>query len=879
MKIEGRFDFGDIAYGFADVRGHVGDRLFERMPYSARVLAENVLRHYGQPGFGAAEVALLTERTTADAHAAIALKIPRVILPDSSGVPALMDLAALRSAAARRDLPIDAVDTSVPVDLVVDHSLQVDASGVAGADMLNLARELQRNDERYRFLRWAQSAFASLRVFPPGSGIIHQVNIEQIATIVRESTIDGLRVAYPDMVIGGDSHTPMVAALGVVGWGVGGIEAETVMLGQPYVLPVPEFVGVRLTGKLRPGITVTDLALTVTHRLRRQGVVGAFVEYFGPATANMAVPDRATLSNMAPEYGATTGFWPVDKRTLDYLRTTGRDPKHISLVEAYCRAAGLFREEGAPDPLYDRIVEIDLDDVERSLAGPSKPYNLRRPDSAAESLRHRLEERSKIDAAGKAGQIVMASITSCTNTANPHAMIRAGLVAKAAVERGLAPPAWVKTSLAPGSRAVTRYLQDAGLLASLEQIGFQVVGYACASCGGKSGPLKPEAMELAKQGLPLVAVLSGNRNFDGRIHPMLDASYLCSPGLVVAYALSGRLDFDIDHDPIAQDSHGKDVFLRDLWPSDEHVDTTVRRYVTPETFAVGAAVAEESWRKLQAPEGELFPWDPASSYIMEPPFFDQMPSRQGGIDRIEGARTLALFGDGLTTDHVSPGGEILLDSPAGQYLTSLGIARPDFNTYVGRRGNYEVMARATYANVRIQNAMVPDREGGWTRLWPEGEIVSIYDASATYRDRGVPLVVLAGRDFGIGSSRDWAAKGPALLGVRAIIAKSFERIHRSNLIGLGIIPLLFAEGDGPDTLGLDGSETIDLSELVAAVRHGEKVHAVARHPNGHVTSFALEVDIRSSAESELLLGDGMFKAALAALNPAAGSLKSTEGTL
>jgi aconitate hydratase len=457
-------------------------------------------------------------------------------------------------------------------------------------------------------------------------------------------------------------------------------------------------------------------------------------------------------------------------------------------------------------------------------------------------------------------------------------MIRAGLVAKAAVEHGLAPPAWVKTSLAPGSRAVTRYLEDAGLLAPLEQIGFQVVGYACASCGGKSGPLKPEAMELAKDGLPLVAVLSGNRNFDGRIHPMLDASYLCSPGLVVAYALSGRLDFDIDNDPIAQSPDGHDVFLRNLWPADEDVDKMVRQYVTPATFAVGAAAAEESWRRLEAPEGELFPWDPASSYIMEPPFFDQMPSRQGGVDRIEGARTLALFGDGLTTDHVSPGGEILLDSPAGHYLTSLGISRTDFNTYVGRRGNYEVMVRATYANIRIQNSMVPDREGGWTRLWPEGEIVSMFDASAIYRKRAIPLVVLAGRDFGIGSSRDWAAKGPALLGVRAIIAKSFERIHRSNLIGLGIMPLLFSKDDGPDTLGLDGSETIDLSDLVDAVRDGLTAHAVAHHRDGRMTEFSVTVDIRSSAESDLLLGDGMFKAALAALNSAAETLQTMEGT-
>ncbi len=865
MTLEGRFTHDGVTYLFADICRHVGNDRFSRMPYSARVLAENVLRHLGRPGFGDREIDWLADRATTDGQSAIALMIPRVILPDSSGVPALMDLAALRSAAARRHLPIEAVDTSVPVDLVVDHSLQVDVSGIAGADAENLARELKRNDERYRFLRWAQSAFASLRVFPPGSGIIHQVNIEQIATIVRTATQGGGTIAYPDMVVGGDSHTPMVAALGVVGWGVGGIEAETVMLGQAYILPVPEFVGVRLTGKLRPGITVTDLALTVTHRLRREGVVGTFVEYFGPAVSTMAVPDRATLSNMAPEYGATTGFWPVDRLTLDYLAMTGRPERQIALVEAYCRAAGLFREEGAGDPAYDRIVEVDLASVERSLAGPSKPYNLRRPESVPDSLKARLEERHKIEAAGRTGQIVMASITSCTNTANPHAMIRAGLVAKAAVEHGLAPPAWVKTSLAPGSRAVTRYLEEADLLAPLEAIGFQVVGYACASCGGKSGPLKPEAVALAQDGMPLVAVLSGNRNFDGRIHPMLDASYLCSPGLVVAYGLAGTLDIDIDKDPIAKGADGKDVYLRDLWPSDDAVDALVKKHVTPSAFLVGAAAAEESWKRLKAPETALYPWDPTSSYILEPPFFDRMPERLGGMDEIVGARVLALFGDGLTTDHVSPGGEILPESPAGIYLKGLGIERPDFNTYVGRRGNSEVMARATYANVRIQNRMVAEREGGWTRLHPEDEIVSIHEASETYRSRGTPLVVLAGSDFGVGSSRDWAAKGPALLGVRAVIARSFERIHRSNLIGLGIMPLLFADGEDPDTLGLDGDETLDLTGLQAAIRRGELAAVTARHADGHTTAFNVTIDIRSLAESELLLGDGMFKAALATL--------------
>ncbi|MCB4771571.1 aconitate hydratase AcnA [Ancylobacter sp. Lp-2] len=860
MKALNRFRSGGSVYDFADARTHIGPDVYERLPFAARILAENVTRHLGEPGFTTRELDLLADRRRVGGHDSVALRIPRVILPDSSGIPVLMDLAALRTAVARRGLAPESIDTAVPVDLVVDHSLQVEASGVAGADVTNLAKELKRNMERYRFLRWAQSAFRSLTVFPPGSGIIHQVNIEQVAKVVRVEETGGRRIALPDMVVGGDSHTPMVAALGVLGWGVGGIEAESVLLGQAYVLPVPEFVGVRLMGRLPSGITVTDLALAITARLRSEGVVGSFVEFFGPAIASMSVPDRATLSNMAPEYGATTGFWAVDAQTLDYLRMTGRPDELVSLVEDYSRAAGTFREASSREPDYDRVVEVDLASVERSVSGPSKPYNIRRPSTVAASLLMRMKERRSPIPPEVKGLIAMASITSCTNTANPHAMMRAGLVAQAAAQRGLKPPSWVKTSLAPGSLAVSRYLTNAGLLEPLEQLGFHVVGYACASCGGKSGPLKEEVLRLAGDDQPLVAVLSSNRNFDGRIHPLLTASYLCSPGLVIAYALTGTINVDVENDPLGIDASGVPIYLRDLWPSDAMVDEMVRRFVTPDVFRGGGEVASlAEWRNLSAPQGDQFPWDPASTYILEPPFLDRAPGLGGSI---QGARVLGIFGDALATDHVSPGGEIPLDSPAGQYLQSLGVTKDDFNTYVGRRGNHEVMARATYANSRIQNRMVPEREGWWTRVWPEGGAATVFEATEAYRERNIPLIVLAGRDFGIGSSRDWAAKGPALLGVRAIIAQSFERIHRSNLIGMGIVPLLFQPGQGVELLALDGSESYTIDDLDIAIGTGHPAHVILDRRDGSRQGFEVRVDVRSDAEASLLSRGGIFQAAL-----------------
>jgi len=865
MARTSNFTSGGRDYIFTDVRSTVGAAVYDRMPYAARVLAENVSRHLGAPGFSADDLQHLTVRDGAHGQRSIALKISRVILPDSSGIPALMDLAALRSAVARTGLSPEAVDTAVPVDLVIDHSLQVDVSGSQDADAQNLTLELRRNAERYRFLKWAQGAFANLKVYPPGSGIIHQVNIEQISTVVRTEETPAGAQAYPDTVVGGDSHTPMVSALGIIGWGVGGIEAESVMLGEPYMLPMPGFVGMRLTGQLREGITVTDLALTVTKLLREAGVVGSIVEFFGSSMARMAVPDRATLSNMAPEYGATTGFWAVDGRTLDYLRMTGRSEEQTQLVEDYCRATGLFRDADATEPDYDRVYELELSSVERTVSGPARPHNTRQPSGVPDSLRARMKELDMPLPEFLSGLIAIASITSCTNTANPHAMMRAGLVARAAAERGLAPPGWVKTSLAPGSLAVTRYLSAAGLLTPLEMLGFHVVGYACTTCGGKSGPLKDETLKLAEaEGQPLVAVLSGNRNFDGRIHPQLTASYLCAPALVVAYALAGRLNLDIEAEPLCRDNADAPVYLRDLWPTDAAVEAMVRAHVTPEVFKSSDEVPSLSaWREIKAPRESLFPWDRESSYIVEPPFFDGHADNPTTTEDFRGAHVLGIFGDGVATDHVSPGGEILADSEAGSYLQSLGVKQPDFNTYVGRRGNHEVMARATYANPKIRNLLVSGSEGGWTKLWPEGDVVSFFAASQAYRRRGVPLIVLAGSDFGVGSSRDWAAKGPALLGVRAIIARSFERIHRSNLIGMGVAPLVFAAGDSIEHLGLDGSEIFDIAGFDDALAEGTGLHVTARHAGGDVRDFAVHVDIRSTAEAALLGRGGIFQVGLA----------------
>jgi aconitate hydratase len=870
MSTLSTFPASGKTYAFHDVRRALGADVYRRLPYVARVLAENILRHLGRPGVTRAQLGALADRAIAPDAVALPLHVPRVVLPDSSGIPVLMDLAALRSAVARKGGDPARVNATVPITFVVDHSLQVDAAASPDAEAVNLMREFERNGERYRFLKWAEQAFRGLSVFPPGAGIIHQIHLEQVAVVTLLDHAQTPPVAYPDFTIAGDSHTPMVNALGVLGWGVGGIEIETVVLGEPYILPKPEFVGVRLDGAPATGITMTDVALTLTERLRAAGVVGAFVEFFGPGAGGLTVPDRATIANMAPEYGATTGFWPIDEQTIAYLRLTGRSAEHVALVEAHARAAGLFRTAGAPDPAYDRVITLDLGKIRRSVAGPGMPHVRQETATVANSFRKRdgarPAEATTANDELPPGAIAIAAITSCTNTSNPHGMVRAGLLAKAAAERGLTSAPWVKTSLAPGSRAVTTYLDRAGLLDPLEALGFHVVGYGCTTCAGKSGPLKHVAVSAVEHGgQTLAAVLSGNRNFDGRIHRLVGANYLCSPALVVAYALAGRVTVDIDADPVATDRKGAPVFLRELWPDDAEVDAVVQRVVTPDVFvstAQSSPLVQANWDAIEAPRGVLFQWDQASTYIVEPPFFAERDFGFATVQRVAGARVLGIFGDALTTDHISPGGEIPPNSPAGEYLQSIGIPPAGFNSYVGRRGNHHVMTRGTYGNVRIRNRMAGDREGWWTRVYPEGDEFSIPEAATRYRQRKVPLIVLGGHDFGAGSSRDWAAKGPALLGVRAVIARSFERIHRSNLVGLGIVPLTFARADSVDTLGLDGSEEFDFEGIGDGIAKRSPIAVSARRQDGGAIRFEVQADVRSDAEADLLQRGGMFQACL-----------------
>lgn len=859
------FETGARRLCHIDVRSIIGADAYDRMPFVARTLAENLLRS-GAPLDDV--VRTLAQRSEPAGTIELPLRINRVILPDSSGVPVLMDLAALRSALSRRGRSPETVRSQVPITLVVDHSLQVDLAGAPEALAKNLDHEYARNAERYRFLKWAQQAFDGLEIYPPGSGIIHQVHLERVAMIACVDEGHAPPLVYPDTVIGGDSHTPMVNALGVVGWGVGGLEVEMVALGEPYPLPNPEFVGVELRGALHVGVSTTDLALTVAHLLRRHGVIGAFVEFFGSAALAMSAPDRATLANMAPEYGATTAFWPIDEQTLSYLALTGRTAEHVDLIRAHAQSAGLFRYFGAADPHYDRVVSIDLGAVTRSLAGPSKPHQLVDLTDLAGAFAGKLNRPVEQMSEGISdGAVAIAAITSCTNTANPVAMITAGLVARNAAARGLRPPAYVKTSLAPGSRAVTGYLERAGLLQDLEALGFHVVGYGCTTCGGKSGPLTNDAVDAIADGRAMVAVLSGNRNFDGRIHRLISASFLASPGLVVAYALAGSVMGDLDVDPIASDCDGRDVYLRDLWPDPTEVEDIARRVLTPDLFGAESLLDEASsarWRAVYAPTGALFDWDPTSSYIVEPPFFEATADGFGTLNEVSGARVLGMFEDGLTTDHVSPGGEIPHDSPAGRYLQAGGVAPVQFNTYVGRRGNHHVMVRGTYANLRLRNLLVPEREGWWTRRFPDGEVVSFFDAANDYKAKGVPLIVLAGRDFGSGSSRDWAAKGPALLGIGAVIAQSFERIHRSNLIGLGILPLLFADGQSVESLGLRGNELFSFTGIQSALASQGFIEANARGADGTIY-FQIMIDTRTKAEVNMLLASGVFRAALARL--------------
>ncbi|MGH7776530.1 MAG: aconitate hydratase AcnA, partial [Candidatus Dormibacterales bacterium] len=781
----------------------------------------------------------------------ISFRPARVLMQDFTGVPAVVDLAALRSAMVRAGADPARIDPHVPADLVIDHSVQVDAFGSREAYLRNIEREYERNGERYALLRWAQQAFGSFTVVPPGMGICHQVNLERLARVVQVRRDGEGEVAVPDTLVGTDSHTTMVNGLGVLGWGVGGIEAEAALLGQPMFLPTPVVVGVRFQGALPVGATATDLVLTLTEMLRRHGVVNKFVEFCGGGLSSLSVPDRATLSNMCPEYGATSALFPVDDQVLRYLEVTGRPPDLVELVERYTKEQGLFREDSTPPPEFTELLELDLAHIEPSLAGPKRPQDrvalprvwesftaafnpgeaVPEPSSNPDIIRAGSEGGpADLSGAGGAvtavrpdhgvthGSVVIAAITSCTNTSNPSVMVAAGLLAKRAVEAGLSVPPWVKTSLAPGSRVVTDYLADAGLMPYLEKLGFFLVGYGCTTCIGNSGPLaSPEIEEeVTRRDLNVVAVLSGNRNFEGRIHPLVRASYLASPPLVVAFALAGSIESDLGTRPLGRDQKGREVFLKDLWPAPQEVAETIRRCVKVEMYRreyERIFEGDEHWRQMEAPTGASFDWDPQSTYVREPPYFEDIGPQPPPVQDIEKARALVVVEDSVTTDHISPAGSIPADSPAGLYLVEHGVERPDFNSYGSRRGNHEVMARGTFANIRLRNLLAGGREGYWTRHLPDGEEMTIFDASGRYLEEGVPLIVLAGKEYGAGSSRDWAAKGPGLLGVRAVIAESFERIHRSNLLGMGILPLQFSDGTSMESLGLAGEETFDITGL------------------------------------------------------------------
>ena len=842
----------------------------EALPYVIRVLAENVLRAHvtrGPQVVSAQEVASIVDWRN---HVGedLPLFVSRVILPDSSGIPVLQDLAALREAVGARGGDASRVDTMVPLDFVVDHSLQVDRYGTPDAIAFNMARELTRNAERYEFLRWCQANFNGITVYPPGSGIIHQVNLERAARVVCTAEIDGATWAFPDFVIGGDSHTPMVNALGVLGWGVGGIDAEAALLGLAYVFPIPEVVGVRLHGSAPPGVFTTDLALLVTHRLRKERVVDCAVEYFGDAVAGMSIPDRATLANMAPEYGATCGFFAIDDPTLAYLRSTGRSAAHVALVEEYAKSAGLFRDADAPTPQYSRVIDIDLADARPTIAGPSRPQDAMRLADVAPDFRRRLELpiseggflRRTQDPAIAHGTIGIAAITSCTNTSNPSVMIAAGLVARNCVRLGVKPREWVKTSLAPGSHAVTRYLDAMGLLADLRALGFELVGYGCTTCAGKSGPLEPSlAKRIEDEGLVAASVLSGNRNFPGRIHKLIQANYLMAPPLVVAYAVAGRMDFDPGREPLAVNAQGRAVYLRDVLPDDAEVAQLVAQVDDPAFFAPADPIGPydaDYWRGTRSSSTDAFPWNPSSTYLVKPPFFEVEGSGVEGLSSaLRHARVLVMLGASATTDHISPSGEIPADAPPGQYLMAQGVAQKDFNTYVGRRGNHHVMTRGTFANVRLRNRLVPSLEGGYTVQFPERKVATIYDAAMQYRAQGISTIVLAGTDYGTGSSRDWAAKGTALLGVKAVIAESFERIHRANLIGMGVLPLAFERGQSIESLGLAGDEEYRFDGVAEGVLHGTPIRVTAI--GSKAVTFNVIAQVFTESQRRLIAAGGM----------------------
>ena len=831
-----------------------------KLPFSLRVLLENLLRFEDGRTVHAEDIRFLATWTPNATQKEIAFMPARVLLQDFTGVPAVVDFATMREAMKRMGGNPKRINPLFPAELVIDHSVQVDSFGTANAFGLNAELEFQRNVERYAFLRWGQTAFQNFKVVPPDTGICHQVNLEYLARVVCAMPSGNKFEAYPDSVVGTDSHTTMVNALGVFGWGVGGIEAEAAMLGQPSSMLIPEVVGFRLHGKLSEGATATDLVLTVTEMLRKKGVVGKFVEFYGTGLSSLSVPDRATIANMAPEYGATMGFFPVDAETLDYLQFTGRTQEQIALVEAYCKEQFLFRTDSTPEPLFSDKLDLDLASVESTVAGPKRPQD-RVPLRQAKSSFTKVVEgtpdkhvavRNNGDSFDlSSGAVVIAAITSCTNTSNPSLMLGAGLLAKKAVERGLQIKPWVKTSLAPGSKVVTDYLAASGLDVFLDKLKFNLVGYGCTTCIGNSGPL-PDAIGAAikDNNLVAVAVLSGNRNFEGRIHPLVRANYLASPPLVVAYALAGRMDLDLTTESLGPGSDGKPVFLRDIWPTPQEIESTVRASVTTAMYLKQYGEVFEGdahWKSMKVPEGDLYQWDPKSTYIKLPPYFENMPKTPPALADIHDARVLAILGDSVTTDHISPAGSIPVDSPAGKYLVANGVKPHEFNSYGARRGNHEVMVRGTFANIRLRNQLAPGTEGGWTLYLPGGEKMSIYDAAVKYREAGVPLVVIAGKEYGSGSSRDWAAKGTRLLGARAVIAESYERIHRSNLIGMGVLPLEFQRGETRESLGLTGHEVFSI-EGVVSLAPGSAITVRAKSPDGKEKRFTATARVDTPEE-------------------------------
>ncbi|HLZ69168.1 MAG TPA: aconitate hydratase AcnA [Dehalococcoidia bacterium] len=835
----------------------VGD--LGRLPYTVRVLLENVLRLCD--GSLVKEDDVLALARWQPGNQDFPFLPARVLLQDFTGVPCVVDLAAMRSAVGRMGGDPQRINPLVPVDLVIDHSVQVDQFGSDAAFAANVELEYARNKERYALLRWAQTAFKNFRAVPPDTGIVHQVNLEFLAHVVVErKEDDGTPIAFPDTLVGTDSHTTMINGLGVLGWGVGGIEAEAVMLGQPLYLLLPTVVGMRFTGKLKEGVTGTDLVLTVTQRLRAHGVVGKFVEFFGPGVSALPLAQRATIANMSPEYGATAGLFPVDDETLRYLRNTARPDRVVDLVERYTKAQGLFRTDTAPEPQYSELLELDLSTVEPSLAGPKRPQDRVAMRELKESFRAAypglMEGNGAAATDGHAGpghgSVAIAAITSCTNTSNPALLVGAGLLARNAVQKGLSVKPWVKTSLAPGSRAVTDYLHDAGLLSFLEQLKFNLVGYGCTTCIGNSGPLPDEvASTITDQNLTVAAVLSGNRNFEGRIHPQVKANYLASPPLVVAYALAGTVDIDLDREPLGTDKSGAAVYLRDIWPSDREVADEIEKSVRPQLFARSYGdvfTGDERWRSLPVPTGDLYDWDAESTYVQEPPFFTDLAAEPGPLSDVHGARVLAMLADSVTTDHISPAGNIPRTSPAGQYLIAHDVRPDEFNSYGSRRGNDRVMVRGTFGNIRLRNELSPGKEGDWTVHLPDGEEMRIFQAAERYREEGVPLLVIAGKEYGTGSSRDWAAKGTLLLGVKAVIAESFERIHRSNLVGMGVLPLQFVNGQTRETLGLTGREVFDIDGIADNLTPGKLLSVRALKEDGTESRFSAQVRIDSPVE-------------------------------